>query len=117
MQGIRQQNSVFYGKEQIKRVYKVDMSTFDANTVNTRKVKYTRDEELLVTDNYKIEVIKAPGCFKLFKCGKKFFDNLDVTYERACMANEKENYWEKMYDTITKYNNKRYTPLSNVKIR
>ena len=39
-------------------------------SVNTSKVKYITDEETAVTD---IEVIKAPGYFKLFECGKQFF--------------------------------------------
>ena len=49
-------------------------------SVNTSKVKDTQDEEPAVTD---IEVIKAPGCFKLLKSGKEFFNNLDATYERV----------------------------------
>ena len=55
------------------------------NKVDTSKVKYKRDEEPLVTDNSKIEVIKAPGYFKLSECSKKFFNNLDATYKLACM--------------------------------
>ena len=84
--------------------------------MNTIKVKDTKDEEPLVTDNSKIEVIKDPGYSKLFECGKKFFNNLDATYERACMANAKEKYRSEMYDTITKYNDQHHTPLSNVNI-
>ena len=93
------------------------MSIIDANGVNTRKVKDTKDEEPLVKHNSKIKVIKAPGYFKLFKCDTHFFENLDVRYEQTCMANAKENGWGKLYDTIVKYNDKHHTPLSNVKIR
>ena len=65
----------------------------------------------MVTDNSKIEVIKVLGYFKLFKCGKKFFEKLDATYERVCMENAKENYSGGMYDTITKCNDKHHIPL------
>ena len=68
----------------------------------TRNVKDAKDEEPLVTDNSKIEVIKAPGYFKLFKCGKKFFNNMYTTYKCACMENDKGGYWGGMYETITK---------------
>ena len=39
--------------------------------------------------------------------------NLDATYKRACMANAKEKCWLEMYDTITNYNDRKNTPLSN----
>ena len=58
-----------------KSVHEMDIS------VNTNKAKYTKDEEPPVTDNYNIEVIKAPGYFKIFECRKMFFNNLDSTYE------------------------------------
>ena len=70
----------------------MDTSIIGADEVNTSKVKYTKDEEPLVTDNSKIKVIKALGYFKLFECGKKFFDNLDTTYKCACISNAKGNY-------------------------
>ena len=68
-------------------------------------------------DNSKIEVIKAPGYLELFEYGSKFFNNLVATYECPCVENLKENYWVEMYDTITKYNDRHNTPVSNVKIR
>ena len=69
-----------------KSVHKMDI------IMNTNKVKDTKDEEPLVTDNSNIEVIKAPGYFKLFECGKMFFNNLDLMYKHACMENAKEKY-------------------------
>ena len=33
------------------------------------------------------------------------------------MKNTKEKYWSEMYDTITNYNDRNYTPLSNTNIR
>ena len=77
------------------------------------EVKDTKDEAL-VTDNL---VIKALGHFKLFKCGKTFFNNLDAPYECVCMENANNKHWTEMYDTITNYNDWNNTPLSNVKIR
>ena len=66
--------------------------------VNKSKVKDANDEEPLI--RY-IFLIKAPGYFKILKCGKELFKNLDATYERACIKNEKNRYWTEMYDTIT----------------
>ena len=43
----------------------------------------TKDQEPSVTDN---SVINVPRYFKIFECGKNFLNNLDATYERACMA-------------------------------
>ena len=40
--------------------------------MNKRKVKDTKDEQPLVTDNSKIDVIETPGYFKLFDCDKMF---------------------------------------------
>ena len=56
-----------------KSVHGMDIS------MNTNKVKDTKDEETLVMDNSNIEAIKALGCFKLFKCGEKSFNNLNAT--------------------------------------
>ena len=42
-----------------------------------------KNEEPSVTDN---SVINVPSYFKLFECGKNFFNNIDATYEQACMA-------------------------------
>ena len=53
--------------------------------VNTKKVKDTRDEEYLVTDNSKFEVIKTQGYFELLECSKKFSKYLDMRYKRMCM--------------------------------
>ena len=53
------------------------------NKVSTIKVKDIKGEEPLVTVNSKIEAIKSPGYFKLFKCGKKLFENLGAMYERV----------------------------------
>ena len=64
-----------------------------------------------------IQLIKALGYFKLFKYGKKLFNNLDVMYEHACMASAKEKYWSEIHHIITNYNDHNYRPLSNLKIR
>ena len=82
-------------------------------SVNTSKVKDTKDEEPAVTD---IEVIKAPGYFKLFKCGKQFFSNPGMAYERVFMVSAKENYWLEFHHIITNYNDWNDTPLSNANI-
>ena len=60
--------------------------------------------------------MKAPGYFKLFECGKMFFNNLYTAYICAGMENPKEKYCPKIYDIITNYNDRNHTPLSNAKI-
>ena len=77
-------NMCYMNKRKPKSVHEMDMS------VNTSEVKYTKDEEPSVMD---ILLIKAPGYFKLFECGKEFFNNLDAAYECACMENAKDKYW------------------------
>ena len=67
-------------------------------SVNTSKVKDTKDKEPSVMD---IQLINALGHFKLFKCRQEFLNNLDANYEHACMENVKDKYWTDMYDTIT----------------
>ena len=79
-----------------------------------KQIKY---EELLVTDNFNIEVIKALGHFKLFECIKMFFNNMDTHFERACVANVKEKYQSEIYDTITNYNDRNHIPLSSANNR
>ena len=93
----------------------------------------TKDEEPSVTDN---SVINAPSYFKLFECGKKLLNNIDATYEQACMANlqvkwytenrrykkswmiyKKEKYYTELSNTITIFDDNNDTPLSYVKIR
>ena len=61
-------------EQESKSAHKMDTS------VNTKKVTDTKYEETLVKDNYNIEVIMAPGYFKLFDCGKMLFNNLDTKY-------------------------------------
>ena len=104
-------------KSKSKGVNKLDKSITDVNEVNKIIVKNTTEEEPLVMNNSRIKVIKAPDYFKLFKCSKTFFNNLDMMYKGACKENVKGKYWKGFYDTIIKYNDKHYTTLSNVRIR
>ena len=48
-----------------------------------------RDEEPSFTDN---SVINALSYFKIFECGKNFLNNLDATYEQACMETSQETW-------------------------
>ena len=61
-------------KRKLKIIHKMGIS------VNTRKVKETKDGEPAVMND---EVIKAPGHFKLFDYGKELFNNMNTTYERS----------------------------------
>ena len=65
--------------------------------INTNKEKdaidETEDEEPLVTDN---PVIEEPSYFNLFECGKKILNNIDATFEWACMATSNIKYYTEM---------------------
>ena len=60
-------------------------------------------------------VINEPIYFNLFECGKNLFNKLDATCKRACMTNSKEKYYTEIYRTLTDYNDRNNTPLSNAK--
>ena len=82
--------------------------------MNMSKVKDTKYEEPSVSY---ILLIKTLGHFKLFQCGKEFFNNLETACEHACTKNSKDNDWAEIYDTTKNYNDRNHTPLSNSKIR
>ena len=109
--------------------------------ITTNEVKYamnktkdeTKDEEPLVTYD---SVINTPIYFKLFGCGKTFLKNVYSTCERVCKANlqrkwdmevlmyrrvcildKKEKYYTEISTTITNFNDKNKSLLSNVKSR
>ena len=42
---------------------------------------------------------------------------IDVTYERACMANPRDKYYEKMLETLVDYNYHHNAPFSNEKFQ
>ena len=51
--------------------------------------------------------------FNIFECGRNLLGRLDITYQRAFMANQKYNV---LLDTLVKDNNRKSAPLSNDKI-
>ena len=92
----------------------------------------TNDEEPLVIDN---SVINAPSYFEIFECGKNFLNNLDATYEQACMETSQKKwyttvirygqvcmlekdakYYKELSNTITTFNDNNNTLLSNMNI-
>ena len=85
---------------------------------NTNKVKYaiyeTEHGKLSVTDN---TFIKETRYFNLFKCGKNILNRLDATCEQYCMEISRDRYYTEMYKTLTDYNYRNNTPLSNDNIR
>ena len=71
------------------------------------KEKYSIDEtdheEPLVTYN---PVVKQPGYFNLFKCGKKILNRLDATCEQAFMVTSRLKYYTEMFNNIPDYNDR-----------
>ena len=57
------------------------------------------------------------NAFNVFECRRNILDGLDVSYEKACMATERNVYFTKMLDSLLS-NNERYgTPLSSKNIQ
>ena len=55
--------------------------------------------------------------FNISERGKNLLNNLDATYERACMATTKDKYYTELYRTIKDCNYCNGTSLSNENIR
>ena len=55
------------------------------------KQKYASNEVTYDVPNYF-------NAFNVFECGRKILDRLDVSYERACMATPKEEYFGEMLE-------------------
>ena len=58
-----------------------------------------------------------PNYFKVFGCGRKLLNRLDVSYEQACMAPQRYDYYTKMLETIVVFNDRNNAPLSNDNIQ
>ena len=81
----------------------------DISEYTITEQKYAEYEESSATK-------EVPSYFNIFQCGGNLLDKPDVTYERACIANQKEKYYEKMLKTLVDYNNRNGAPLSNEKL-
>ena len=57
------------------------------------------------------------NAFNAFEWGRKLLDRLDVSYERACMATPKEEYFTEMLDSLIDDNRRHGTLLSSKKIK
>ena len=51
--------------------------------------------------------------FNIFECGRNILDRLDVTYQRAFMANPQEKYYTRLLDNLVETNNCNDETLSN----
>ena len=52
-------------------------------------------------------------CFNVFECGRNILDRIDVTYQRAFMANPQEKYYTRLLDNLVETNNCNDETLSN----
>ena len=57
------------------------------------------------------------NAFNVFECGRELLDRLEVSYERACMATPKEEYFTEMLDHLIRHNQCHGTPMSNKKLQ
>ena len=60
---------------------------------------------------------EVPCYFNISEYGRNILNRLEVTYERACMANPRDKYYEKMLDTLVDYNDHHNALLSKEKLR
>ena len=58
-----------------------------------------------------------PSYFNIFECDRNIFNTLDVTYERACMATQIEEYYTNLLENIIDHNDRHNAPLSNEKLQ
>ena len=58
-----------------------------------------------------------PRYFNIFECDGNLLKIIDMMYERACMATPKDNFFEKMLETIVDHNNRRNAPFLNENIQ
>ena len=70
------------------------------------KQKYAKNEVTYDVPNYF-------NAFNIFERGRKLLDRLDVSYDRACMATPKEEYFTEILDSLIKHNCRHGTPLSS----
>ena len=55
--------------------------------------------------------------FNIFKCGRNPLEQLDLTYQRAFMATQQDEYYKEMLKILIKVNTHEGEPLSNEKLR
>ena len=60
---------------------------------------------------------EVPCYFNISEYGRNILNRLEVTYERACMANPRDKYYEKMLDTLVDYNDHHNALLSKENLR
>ena len=51
--------------------------------------------------------------FNILECVRNLLDRLDITYQRAFMANPQDKYYTKMLENLVKMNNCNSEPFSN----
>ena len=62
-------------------------------------------------------MLKYFNAFNVFECRRNILDRLDVSYERACMATAREEYYTMMMDSLLDHNDRHGTPLSSKTLR
>ena len=83
----------------------------------SQKYKQTKDENNDAQYEVYSVTYEVPSYFNKFECGKNILNILDVTYERACMSTQKEEYYRNMLETIIEHNNRHNVPFSKKKLR
>ena len=71
-------------------------------------------EEPMVTDD---PVVKYTIYFNIFECGKNILNKLDAPCGRACMTNQRDEYYMELLRTVTDFNDHNGAPFSNENIK
>ena len=53
----------------------------------------------------------VPSYFNVFERGRKILNRLDMSYERACVATPRDEYYTKMSETLIDHNDCHNAPL------
>ena len=52
--------------------------------------------------------------FNIFECGRNILNIIDMTYERACMVTQKEEYYIDLLETMIEHNVRSKTPFVKI---
>ena len=76
----------------------------DKSECAIKKQEDTKNEVIYDVPNYF-------NSFNIFECVRNILDRLDVSYERACMANPKNESFTEMLNSLLEHNHRHGTPL------
>ena len=98
---LSENNSTSINKSERNIVYKTlsQNNSVDVPENTITELKDEEHKEHSVTE-------KMKSYFNIFECGRNILDQLEVTYQRAFMATQEDEYYKDMTKSLIKTNNK-----------